>query len=299
MQALLPGLFFQALSRSTCCCDIPVVCINTIKPVHGMQDQASAEASAQKVAAELLAEVEQAAVRAAAKKAKKLRQKQAKKLQPQAVKAHSGPAEHSVPRDVPAHNVDESEPLKGDGHADHTDSAPSAAEQNCSEPALQDSPSSQSAPVSKACLIEEPRECSSTTSAHSEAHVIDGAEASCDTTAAPAAALSACSLAQSLEAGLAPSGSSAAKASDVESSAQHADAIFLKNLFCCPITQVSHPPSCSHPCTTGTFTDARSCTNRCHVGCHQHAGTVILQSLCTPWCSSYTNAASIASLHQL
>ncbi|KAL0032412.1 hypothetical protein WJX79_010056 [Trebouxia sp. C0005] len=33
------------------------------------------------------------------------------------------------------------------------------------------------------------------------------------------------------------SGSCAAKASDVECSAQHADAIFLKKLFCCPITQ--------------------------------------------------------------
>ncbi len=215
-----------------------------------MQDQASAEASAQKVAAELLAEEEQAAVRAAAKKAKKLRQKQAKKQPPQAAKAHSGLAEHSVPKDVPTHSADESEPLKGEGHADHTDSAPSAAKQNCSETALQDSPPSKSAAVSKACTKEEPKECSSTASAHSEAHVLDGAEASCDATAArhaaaAAAALSACSLAQSPETGLAPSGSSAAKASDVESSAQHADAIFLKDLFCCPITQVSHPSFCS------------------------------------------------------
>ncbi len=234
-----------------------------------MQDEASAEASALKVAAELLAEEEQAAVRAAAKKAKKLRQKQAKKLQPQAAKAHSGPAEHSVPNDLPAHNADESEPLKGEGHADHTDSAPSVAEQSWSEPAVQDSPSSKSTAVSKACIKEEPEECSSTMSAHLEAYVTDGAEASCDTTAAPAAALSACSLAQSPETGLATSGSCAAKASDVESSAQHADAIFLKNLFCCPITQVSHPPSCSCPCTTGSFTEVRSCANRCRVGCHQ------------------------------
>ena len=107
-----------------------------------MQDEASAEASAQKAAAELLAEEEQAAVRAAAKKAKKLRQKQAKKQQPQVAKAHSGPAEHSVPKNVPAHSADESEPLKGEGHADDTDSAPSAAEQSWSEAALQDSPPS-------------------------------------------------------------------------------------------------------------------------------------------------------------
>ena len=257
MQALLmPGMFVQALSRSTCCCDNPVVCISTIKLVHGMQDQASAEASAQKVAAELLAEEEQAAVRAAAKKAKKLRQKQAKKLQPQAAEAHSGPTKHPVPKDVPPHNADESEVLKGEDHADHTDSAPCAAEHSWSEPALQGSPSSRSAPVSKAC-IKEPEECSSTTSAHVEAYVIDGAEASCDTTAAAAAAaLSACSLAQSPETGLATSGSCAAKASDVESSAQRAVAIFLKNLFCCPITQVSHPPSCTHRRSTGTFTGA-------------------------------------------
>ena len=234
-----------------------------------MQDRASAEASALKVAAELLAEEEQAAVRAAAKKAKKLRQKQAKKQQPQAAKAYSGPADHSVPKDVPAHNADESEQLKGESHADYSDSAPPAAEQSWSEPALQDTPSSTSTAVSQACIKEEPKEFSSTTSADLEACVIDGAEASCDTTAAPAAALSACSLAQSPETGLATSGSCAAKASDVESSAQHADAIFLKNLFCCPITQVSHPPSCSCPCTTGSFTEVRSCANRCRVGCHQ------------------------------
>ena len=161
------------------------------------------------------------------------------------------------------HSSDESEPLKGEDHADHTDTAPSAAKQNCLEPAVQDSPSSQSAPASKACSREEIEERASTTSAHLE----DGAEASCDSTAAPDAAaaadaLSACSLAQSPETGPAPSGSSAAKSSDVESSAQHADAIFLKNLFCCPITQVSHPPSCSRPCTTGSLTDARK-----HVPC--------------------------------
>ena len=253
-----------------------------------MQDEASAEASALKVAAELLAEEEQAAVRAAVKKAKKLRQKQAKKQQPQAVKTHSGPSERPVSKDVPTHSADESEPLKGEGHADHTGSLPSAAKQSCSQPAVQDSPSSQPAPVSKACIEDKPGESSSTTSAHLETYVIDGAEASRDATApapAAAAALSACSLAQSPKTGLAPSGSCAAKASDVECSAQHADAIFLKKLFCCPITQVSHPPSYSHPCTTDSLTEARSCANRCHVGCHQHTRTVILQSLCTPSCS--------------
>ncbi|DBA65715.1 TPA: hypothetical protein ACH3X2_002762 [Trebouxia sp. C0005] len=204
------------------------------------QDEASAEASALKVAAELLAEEEQAAVRAAVKKAKKLRQKQAKKQQPQAVKTHSGPSERPVSKDVPTHSADESEPLKGEGHADHTGSLPSAAKQSCSQPAVQDSPSSQPAPVSKACIEDKPGESSSTTSAHLETYVIDGAEASRDATApapAAAAALSACSLAQSPKTGLAPSGSCAAKASDVECSAQHADAIFLKKLFCCPITQ--------------------------------------------------------------
>ena len=218
-----------------------------------MQDQASAEASAQKVAAELLAEEEQAAVRAAAKKAKKLRQKQAKKQPRQAAKPHSGPAEHPVPKDVPAHDADESEQvggLLGEIHAGYTDTAPPAAEQSWSETSPQDTPPSKSAAVSKACIKEEPEECSRTTSTHSEANVTDGAEASCETTAAAAAAaaaLSACSLAQSPETGLAPSGSCAAKASDVESSAQHADAIFLKNLFCCPITRVSHCRPCWMP----------------------------------------------------
>jgi len=264
---------FRLLNRSTWYCDNPIVCINITKSVNGMQDRASAEASALKVAAELLAEEEQAAVRAAAKKAKKLRQKQAKKQQPQAAKAYSGPADHSVPKDVPAHNADESEQLKGESHADYSDSAPPAAEQSWSEPALQDTPSSTSTAVSQACIKEEPKEFSSTTSADLEACVIDGAEASCDTTAAPpVAALSACSLAQSQETGPAPSGSCAAKVSDEEGSAQHADAIFLKNLFCCPITQVSHPPSCGCPCTTVTFTDVRSCANRCHVECHQRTG---------------------------
>ena len=260
-----------------------------------MQDQASAEASAQKVAAELLAEEEQAAVRAAAKKAKKLRQKQAKKQPPQAAKPHSGPAEHLVPKDVPAHDADESEQvggLLGEIHAGYTDTAPPAAERSWSETSPQDTPPSKSAAVSKACIKEEPEECSRTTSTHSEADVTNGAEASCENTAAAAAAaaaLSACSLAQSPETGLAPSGSCAAKASDVESSAQHADAIFLKNLFCCPITRVSH---CSRPCTTGSFTDARK---HGHVGCHQCLGPVIFPLLCT----SLPSPTDIASLHQV
>ena len=269
-----------------------------------MQDQASAEASAQKVAAELLAEEEQAAVRAAAKKAKKLRQKQAKKQPPQAAKPHSGPAEHPVPKDVPAHDADESEQvggLLGEIHAGYTDTAPPAAERSWSETSPQDTPPSKSAAVSKACIKEEPEECSRTTSTHSEADVTNGAEASCENTAAAAAAaaaLSACSLAQSPETGLATSGSCAAKASDVESSAQRADAIFLKNLFCCPITQVSHPPSCTNRRSTVTFTGA--------------AQTGAMLDATSDWDLSFStlvqfitkfglacNPIGIASLHQL
>ena len=189
--------------------------------VSFMQDQASAEAAASEAAAQLLAEEEQAAVKVAAKKAKKTRQKKAKKQQPQLAaversaeqtqeSAHSAPAAEDVPTQ-PEDNTTEVD----DAETELQQFTLLSIKQTCPEPLLQKAGTSMTGAHTGPCVSER-------------------------TTPIPAAppVNPPCSLVQPQETISHPSGSDAAEGCQVSSSAPTADAMFLKNLFCCPITQV-------------------------------------------------------------
>ena len=183
-----------------------------------MQDRASAEAAASKAAAKLLAEEEQAAVKVAAKKAKKSRQKQAKKQQPQPAAVEPSAEESaqsaSVSEDVPSQsedNVAEAE----DAQTELQQLKLLSIKQTHPEPLLQEAGTSMTGAPVEPCVSERATLISATPPATPP-----------------------CSLVQHQEAILPPSGSDAAEGCQVSSSAQTADAKFLKNLFCCPITQV-------------------------------------------------------------
>ena len=183
-----------------------------------MQDRASAEAAASKAAAQLLAEEEQAAVKVAAKKAKKSRQKQAKKQQsqPAAVEpsAEESAQSASVAEDVTSHSEDNAAEAE-DPQTELQQLALLSIKQTRPELLLQEAGTSMTDAPVEPCVSERATPISATPPATPP-----------------------CSLVQPQETSSPPSGSDAAEGYEVSSSAQTADAMFLKNLFCCPITQV-------------------------------------------------------------
>ena len=183
-----------------------------------MQNQASAEAAAAEAAAQLLAEEEQAAVKVAAKKAKKSRQKQAKKQQPQPAAVEPSAEESAQPA-----SAAEDVPAQSDDNTAEVDNAETelqqftllSIKQTCPEPLHQEAGTSMTGAQTEPCVSERATPIS----------------------AAPPATPP-CSLVEPQETSSPPSGAEAAGGCQVSSSAQAADAMFLKNLFCCPITQV-------------------------------------------------------------
>ena len=183
-----------------------------------MQDRASAEAAASKAAAQLLAEEEQAAVKVAAKKAKKTRQKQAKKQQPQPAAVEPSAEESaqsaSVAEDVPSQSEDNAAEAE-DAQTELQQLALLSIKQTRPEPLHQEADTSMAGAQTEPCV-----------------------SARATPTSAAPPVNPPCSLVEPQETILPPSGSDAAEGCQVSSSAPTADAMFLKNLFCCPITQV-------------------------------------------------------------
>lgn len=241
-----------------------------------MQDQASAEASAHEAATQLLAEEEQAAARVAAKKAKKLRQKQAKQQHPNPPAADLESAPQIDTEDTVAQLISDGNDL-GALHSgpemisqgEQAEQNASAVEQSCAKLMLHESPAGA---VSEGCITE--------AATHHLAAAASPAE----------------SLDQSREAALPQSQSTSRESPIKAGSQQSSDAMFLKNLFCCPITQVhallvislGDLTICTQTIAIIMLTNACSCQTAsdwskehhlscCHRSCHFDAGPVNLQ----------------------